>query len=113
MLVSFSFQAKRGKESQLESLLNNPESARAVAKAMGATRNTLFLKGGRMIRVLEFPEGARPVPFEEIAKRDPRVGEFVRKLGPLIVDGYDVDRPESLEAFNKRITFPLAFDVRP
>ena len=112
MLVAFSFQAKRGKESELESLLNNPESARAVARAMGAMRNTLFLKGGRMIRVLEFPEGARPVPLGEVAKRDPRVADFLRRLGSLIEDGYDIDRPGSLEAFNERITFPLAFDVR-
>jgi len=112
MLVAFSFGAKPGKEREFESLLHNPDSARAVAKAMGATRNTLFLKDGRMIRVLEFPEGVKPVPLAEVAKRDPRVADFLRKLGPLIEDGFDFDRPGSMDAFNGRITYPLAFDVR-
>ncbi len=112
MLVAFSFKAKLGKEKEFERMLNNPEAARAVAKAMGATRNVLFLKGGRMIRVLEFPEGAPPVPLGEVAKRDPRVADFLRKLGPLIEDGFDLDTPGGMEAFNQRIAFPLAFDVR-
>ena len=112
MLVAFSFRAKPGKEAEFEALLNNPEAGRAVAKAMGATRNSLFLKGGRMIRVLEFPEGARPLPLGEVARRDPRVAEFLRKLGPLIEDGFDFDRSGSMEGFNERIAFPLAFDVR-
>jgi hypothetical protein len=99
-------------EAELERLLNNPEAARAVAKAQGATRNILFLKDGRMVRVMEFPEGAKPVPLGEIAERDPKVAEFLRKLGAVVEDGFDVDRPEALEAFNKRIAFPLAFEVR-
>ena len=57
MLMVFSFTAKPGKEREFEALLNNPEAARNVATAMGATRNALFLKDGRMIRVFEFPEG--------------------------------------------------------
>ncbi len=113
MLVAFSFRAKPGKEAEFERLLNNPEAARAVAKAQGATRNAMFLKDGRMIRVLEFSEGATPVPLGEIARRDPKVADFLRKLGAVVEDGFDVDRPETLEAFNRRISFPLAFDVRP
>ena len=113
MLVVFSFIAKPGKEREFEALLNNPEAARHVAEAMGATRNALFVKDGRMIRVLEFPEGRKPVPLGEIAERDPSVKAFLRALGPLVEDGFDVDRPETLEAFNKRVLVPQAFDVRP
>ncbi|TLZ63508.1 MAG: hypothetical protein E6K16_05025 [Methanobacteriota archaeon] len=112
MLAAFSFKAKPGREREFESLLNNPDSARAVAKAMGATRNALFLKNGRMIRILDIPEGSKPVSLAEVAKRDPRVADFLRKLGPLIEDGFDYDRPETLEAFNQRITFSTAYDVR-
>ena len=113
MLIAFSFRAKAGKEREFEQLLNNPESGRAVAKAMGATRNTLFLKDGYMIRLVEFPVGANPVPLTEIAGRDLNVKTFLRKLGSVIQDGFDVDTPGSMEAFNRRITFPLAYDVRP
>lgn len=113
MLVCFTFRAKPGKEKEFEALLNNPESARAVARQMGATRNTLFLGDGRMIRVFEFPDGAKPVPLSQIAAKDAGVREFLRKLGPIVEDGFDVDRPETLEAFNKRALVPLAFDVRP
>ena len=112
MLVAFTFKAKPGKERELEALLNNPEAARAVARAQSAVRNTLFLKDGRMIRILEFPEGVKPVPLVEIAKHDPNLLAFLRKLGPLIEDGFDADRPETLEAFNRRIMFPIAFDVK-
>ncbi|HKZ23982.1 MAG TPA: hypothetical protein VJ224_06220 [Thermoplasmata archaeon] len=113
MLVAFSFRAKPGREREFEEALNNPESGRVFAKLMGASRNTLFLKGGRMIRVVEFPEGRTPVPLGEIAKQDPEVREFLKKLGGLAEDGFDPDVPGSLEAFNSRITFPLAYDVRP
>lgn len=112
MLVAFSFRAKPGKEAEFERLLNNPEAARAVAEAQGATRNALFLKGGQMIRVMEFPEGARPIPLGDIARRDPKVADFLRRLGAVTEGGFDVDRPETLEAFNRRIAFPLAYDVR-
>ena len=112
MLVAFSFKAKAGKEREFEQLLNNPEAGRSVARAMGATRNVLFLKDGRMIRVFEFPDGAKPVPLTEIAQRDPSVKAFLRALGPLIEDGFDMDRPETLEAFNRRVFYPQAFDVK-
>lgn len=113
MLVSFTFRAKPGKEAEFEALLNNPEAARQIARLMGATRNTLFLGRGRMVRILEFPEGAKPVPLTEIAAKDAGVRDFLAKLGPLIEDGFDVERPETLEVFNKHVVVPLAFDVRP
>ena len=112
MLVAFSFRAKPGKEQEFEQLLNNPESGRYIAKALNATRNTLFLKEGRMIRVLEFPEGVKPGSLVELAERDPKVKAFLRKLGPLIQDGFDVDQPGSLEEFNQHNMFKLAYDVR-
>ena len=112
MLVAFSYAAKPGRESEFESLLNDPETARSVARAMGALRNTLFLKGGRMIRILEFSEGARPVSMAEIAEKDPQVKAFLRRLGPLIQESFEADDPASLETFGRRTLFPLAFDVR-
>jgi len=113
MLVAFTFHAKPGREREFEALLNNPEAARHVARAIGATRNTLYRSGGRMIRILEFPDGAKPVPLAEVAARDPDVRDFLRKLGLLIEDGFDIDGPETLDSLNKRALVPLAFDVRP
>ncbi len=112
MLVVFTFRARPGKEAEFDRLLNNPDSGRMFAKAMGASRNALFLKGGRMVRVVEFPDGARPVPMTDIMKRDPNVKAFLKTLGAVIEDGFDPDVPGSLEAFNERITVPLAYDVR-
>lgn len=113
MLVAFTFQAKPGKEAEFERLLNNPAGGQAVAKGMGATRNVLFLKDGRMIRILEFPEGARPGSLGDLAEKDPNLKAFLRAAGPLIQDGFDFEVPGSLEAFNRRITFTPAYDVRP
>ena len=113
MLVPFTFRAKAGREKEFEGLLNNPESGRLIGRMMGATRNALFLHGGRMIRVLEMPEGIRPTSMGEIAAREPKVLEFLRALGPLIEDGFDVDRPDTLEAFNRRAVVPVAYDVQP
>ncbi|HEV8595419.1 MAG TPA: SchA/CurD-like domain-containing protein [Thermoplasmata archaeon] len=112
MLVTFTFRAKPGKEEEFERLLNNPESGRLFAKAMGASRNALFLKEGRMIRVVEFPEGAQPVAMTDIMERDPKVKEFLKKMGAIVEDGFDPDVPGSLEAFNRRVAVPLAYDVR-
>ncbi|HKZ59980.1 MAG TPA: SchA/CurD-like domain-containing protein [Candidatus Thermoplasmatota archaeon] len=113
MLVCFTFEAKPGKEAEFERLLNNAEGGRKVARAMGAKRNSLFLKGGRMVRVFEFPEGQKPVSLGELAKADKDIEAFLRALGPLIKDGFDFQAPGSLEAFNQRALVPLAYDVRP
>lgn len=111
MLVAFAFRAKQGKEEEFEAVLNNAEAGRRVAEALGATRNTLFLREGRMIRILEFPEGAPPKSLMDVARQDSKVMDFLRKLGPLIEDGYDLERPGSMEAFNARIGFSVAYDV--
>lgn len=113
MLVCFAFEAKPGREAEFERLLNNAEGGRKVARGMGATRNSLFLKGGRMVRVLEFPDGGAPVPLAQLAKEDPEIEAFLRALGPLIKDGFDFDDPASLDAFNKRVFLPNAYDIRP
>ena len=112
MLVAFTFRAKRGSEVEFERVLNNPEGGRAVAIALGAIRNTLFLKDGRMIRIMEFPEGVRPKSLADVAERDPALKAFLRRLGPLIEDGFDPDVPGSLDAFNRRIGLTPAYDVR-
>lgn len=112
MLVAFTFRAKPGKEREFEALLNDPEGGRAVAKGLGATRNTLFLAHGRMVRVLEFPEGAAASSMVDLAERSPELKAFLRKLGPLVEDGFDPDVPGSLEAFNRRAAMALAYDVR-
>jgi len=113
MLVAFTFAAKKGKEAEFEALLSNPEGGRAVARGLGATRNTLFLKGGRMVRVFEFPDGAKPPSINDLAGRDSAVRAFLAELGPLVEGGFDVDQPGSLEAFNQRVMLSLAYDVRP
>jgi len=113
MLVCFTFEAKPGHEAEFERLLNNAESGRAISRAMGASRNSLFLKGGRMVRIFEFPEGGAPVSLGELAKRDKKVEQLLRSLGPIVKDGFDYDTPGSLEAFNKRVALPVAYDVRP
>ena len=113
MLVCFTFPAQPGREAEFEALLNSPEGGRAVAQAMGAKRNTLFLGHGRMVRVFEFPDGHRPPSLGELARRDERLDRFLRTLAPLVQGGFDLDQPGSLEAFNQRAAVPLAYDVRP
>jgi len=113
MLVCFTFEAKPGKEAEFERLLNNAEGGRKVARTMGAQRNSLFLKGGKMVRVFEFAEGKKPVSLGELAKADKDIEVFLRALGPLVKDGFDYNTPGSLEAFNARVLVPLAYDVTP
>jgi len=84
-----------------------------VAKGLGATRNTLFLAGRRMVRVLEFPDGAKPGTLAELARHDAAVRSFLQRLGPILEDGFDVAVPGSLDAFNQRALVPLVYDVRP
>jgi hypothetical protein len=112
MLVAFTFRAKAGKEDEFREILDDPEAGRRVAAAMGATRNILFLAEGRMVRVMEFPDGAKPPSLLEIARKDAAVMGFLRQIGQIVEDGFDIDRPETLEAFNKRTFVPLAYDVR-
>lgn len=112
MLVAVTFRAKAGKEKDFEELLNDPEAGLAAAKAQGAIRNSLFLKQGVMIRILEFPDGSKPVSMYSIAERDPKFKAFLRAMGSIVEDGFDVDRPETIEAFNRRNMFPLAYDVK-
>ncbi len=111
MLVGSSFEAKPGKAKELEALLSDPERARAMAEALGATRNILFWQGDRMIRVLEFPEGTTPTPMGEIAERDPEVRAFLARVGELAEPGFDVDDPETLETFSEAVALRLVYDV--
>ena len=111
MLAAFTFRAKPGHEKDLETLLNDQEMARRISRAMGVTRNILFFSGGRMVRVVEFPDGTHPRPLASIAREDPAVDGFLRQLGTLVEDGFDLDEPATLEAFNARITLPRVFDI--
>ncbi len=113
MLVAFSFRARPGKAAELERLLNDPDAALAVARAMGATRNVLFWQGDRMVRVLEFPDGVKPVPLAEVAKRDPGVARFLAEVGRLSDPPFDPAMPGSLDAFNQAAALRLLYDVRP
>ena len=112
MLVAFTFAAKVGKEEELESLLNNPESGLRIAKALGAVRNTLFLGNGRMVRIFEFPEGVKPTTMSDLARMDPKAKEFLRSLSDVIQDGIDVDNLATLDDFSRRTSLRLACDVR-
>lgn len=112
MLVAVTFRAQPGREEELEALLDNPEMARRVARALGASRNALFFGDGRMVRILEFPDGAEPKPLAEVAAADPEIRTFLQRVGELAEDGYDLDDPESLEAFNRRVFVPAVYDVR-
>ena len=112
MLVAISFRSKPGKEHEFGQLLGDPERGRMLVKAMGATRNALFLNDGRMIRILEFAERVKPVSLGQAAERDPNIKEFLREIAPLIQDGFEADQPGSVEAFSQRCVFKLAYDVR-
>lgn len=111
--VVFSFKAKPGREKDLAALLDNAEAGRAVAHAMGASRNMLFLnEDGRMVRLLEFADGVKPLGLGAIAEKDPNVKVFLRRVAEVVENSFDPDRPETLDAFNRRNGFRLAFDVR-
>ncbi|KUG20898.1 MAG: hypothetical protein KO206_06370 [Methanomicrobiaceae archaeon] len=113
MPAAVTFQAKPGKEEELEQLPGDPEAGRWAAGLQGAARNTLFFARGRMIRVLEFPDDAEPPSMSDVIQQNPDFERFMRKLGSLIENGFDLDSPGSLEEFSGRITCPLIFDVRP
>ena len=112
MLVCFSFECKPEMEQEFAEVLADPEMAHRIALAMGATRNTLFMRGRLMVRVFDFPDGVAPVPLMEVARNDEAVATFLRRLAPLLVEPYDLNRPESMDAFNKRNRMPLVYDVK-
>lgn len=111
MLIGFSFEAKPGKAKELEALLSDPERARAMAQALGATRNILFWQGDRMVRVLEFPEGVTPTPMHEVAEQNPEARALLARVGELAEPGFDIDDAASLEAFSERSALRLVYDV--
>jgi hypothetical protein len=113
VLIAYAFEAAPGKEKEFEAHLANPAFGAKVCRLIGASRNTLFLKDGKMVRVFEFPDGAKPTPLLEAAKKDAELAAFMRKLGTLVKGGFDYDRPETFLAFNASVQLPLAFDVRP
>lgn len=112
MLVGFSFRAKPGKTAELESLLDDPDAGRRIAAAIGAQRNVVFWQGDRMVRIFEFRDDAVPVPLAKVAEAQPAVKEFLRKVGELAEPGFDLDRPETFEAFNRACVLRLVYDVR-
>lgn len=112
MLYAFSFTAKPGHEERFEELLSDEEQARRITKLLGARRNTLFCKDGRMIRILEGPDDGEKPSMYDLAREHPWFHDFLAEVGELAEDGFDVDDKASLDAFNERVLHPLVLDVR-
>lgn len=111
MLVGFTFLAAPGQADALASLLDTPEGARRVARAMGASRNMLFRQGDRFVRVFVFTDGAKPVPLAEVAQKDPVIKDFLRRIGKLTQPAYDPDDAPSMAAFMQQASMQLVVDV--
>ncbi len=109
--IAVTFRAKKGREKEFNTFLNNPENGRLMAKLLGANRNTLFLGDGVMVRVIEYPAGSNLKSLDKLAQENPEIAALLRKFGPIIENGFDIDVPGSLESFEKRITLSLAYDV--
>lgn len=63
--------------------------------------------------MLHFPDGDGPPPYPaDIARRDPSVREFLQAVGKLAEPGFDLERPGTLDAFNKMAATRLVLDVR-
>lgn len=112
MLNVISFRAKPGKEKELEALLGDEKTTRRLAKTFGQKRNALFLKDGRMIRVLEVEDGAEPPDIAALARDEPWFRETLEDLSELVEDPFDVDDDASITAWMQRSMFPQVFDIR-
>lgn len=112
MLNVISFRAKPGKENDLEALLSDEETTRRIAKTFGQERNALFFKDGRMIRVLEVPEGAGPPDLAGLAQEEAWFHDLLEEISQIVEDPFDVDDEASIQAFTERVVFPQVFDIR-
>lgn len=112
MLYALTFTAKPGHEERFEELLSDEETTRRITKMLGARRNALFYKDGRMIRVLDLPEGAEKPSMYDLAQKHPWFHDLLAEVGELAEDGFDVDDEASLDAFDERVFHPLVLDVR-
>lgn len=113
MQIAFTFRAKQGREEDLAEAMCDRELAARLARSLGATRSTLFLGGGQVVRVLEFPESVTPPLLPELVRKEPEYVAWLRRIAPLVENGPDVDNLHSLQAFHQRTTVPLAMEVRP
>lgn len=113
MQLCFTFRAKPGKEKELEELLSDPEGGKRMAALLGATRNRLFFRDGRMVRILDLHDGAEIPSMYDLAQEHPPVKELLGKIGRIVEDGFDIDDEASMDGFDERVTIPLVYDVRP
>lgn len=111
MLVAFAFGAKPGKAKDLGKLLADEETARRVTELLGARRNVLFMKDGRMVRILEFDDDADKPSMYDLAHQHAWFHEFLAEVGRLAEGGFDVDDEDSFEAFNEQVFHPLVYDI--
>lgn len=111
MQIAFAFRAKRGREAELEAILCDARLAQRLARLMGATRASLFVGRGTVVRVFEFPEGVTPPLMTELVRRDPEYVDWLRRIAPLVEEGPDAESLHSLQAFQQRTTVPLALEV--
>ncbi|HEX9708861.1 MAG TPA: hypothetical protein VGB42_02705 [Candidatus Thermoplasmatota archaeon] len=112
MLVCFNLEALPGKEREFEALLSDKGIGERIALRTGARRNMIFVKEGKMVRILEFADGTTPVPLSAAAKEDPAIAKFLHDLAPLVKEGYVAGDDRSFADFMKRVSYPLAYDVR-
>lgn len=113
MQIAFTFRAKRGREEELEALMCDVGVSERLARAMGATKASLFCGRGTVVRVFEFPDGVTPPQLPELVRRDPEYAKWLAQVGPLVEEGPDAGSLHSLQAFQQRTTVPLALEVTP
>lgn len=112
MLVCFNLEAVPGREKEFEALLSDKAIGERILMRTGARRNMVFVKDGKMIRILEFSDGTTPVPLSAAAKEDAAIAKFLEDLAPLVKDTYVPGDDKDFAEFMKRVSFALAYDVR-
>jgi hypothetical protein len=113
MIIAFTLRARPGHEAEMKALIDDPQAAEAVAKAMGARRNLLLWHHDRAVRVLEFDAGVEPVPLFRLAQENGAIHAFLKRLGGLVEPSFDPDDESSFQAFSQASLMEVLFDVVP